>query len=181
MGCLSPAVPSLQLPDSDKMHFDYFRVICAPEFSLFFQTDKWSGIVLRAACMDPSFRHIALAVGALSRSRYMGPIQQQPADRYALCQYNMAIRELGLLGKSPESVIRIVLACIALIVLDFLLENYNRVQIHLHSAVSMLSALEQEFETETKFYLQALTYIQDMMSCRYWVPITVPEVEFVPS
>ncbi|KAF2449963.1 hypothetical protein P171DRAFT_203377 [Karstenula rhodostoma CBS 690.94] len=148
------------------MHFEYFRLICAPEFSFVFETDTWSNIVLQAACTNASFRRIALAVGALSRSRYMKS-SRQTAERYALCQYNMVIRDLGLLNHSPEIALRIVLACIMLIVLEFLLENYDRIQIHLRSAVSMLSALDGQFETETIFYVQALAYIQDMMSCRY--------------
>jgi hypothetical protein len=164
----SRACSSLQLTNSDTMHFEYFRLICAPEFSLFFQTGTWSNIVLQAACSDQSFRRIALAISALTRSRYMGSSQQHTADRYALCQYNMAIRELNLLDRSPQNVLRIVLACIMLITLEFLLENYNRVQIHLRSAISMLGTLERRFEPETTFYLQAITYVQVMMSCRWW-------------
>jgi hypothetical protein len=163
----SRACYSFQLADSDTMHFEYFRLVCAPEFSLFFQTGTWSNIVLQAACTDQSFRRIALAISALTRSRYVGSSQQRPADRYALCQYNMAIREINLLDHSPQNVLRIALACIMLITLEFLLENYNRIEIHLRSAVSMLSTLERRFEAEVTIYLQAITYVQDMMSCRW--------------
>ncbi|KAK7184979.1 hypothetical protein DPSP01_002805 [Paraphaeosphaeria sporulosa] len=171
-GFLDNTIPSsptctLRLADSDTMHFEYFRLICAPEFSLFFEMHTWSGIVLHAAYTDQSFRRIALAVGALSRSRYIKSGQHQPAESYALRQYNMAIRELSLLDHSPENVLRIVLACITLIVLEFLLENYSRVEIHMRSAVSMLSALQRGFDIQTIFYLQAITYIQDTMSVYY--------------
>jgi len=178
-GILRPLISpsSLQLADTDAIHFDYFRFVCAPEFSLFFQADTWSGLVLQAARTDQSFRRIALAVGALSRSRY-ATSQQQPQDGYALRQYNLAIRELSLLEHSPRNVLRITLASIILIALEFLLENYNRVQIHLRSAIFMLSALEEgQFESETAFYLQALTYVQDMMSCRYWTTLTLPDAK----
>lgn len=173
--------PSLHLGDTDAIHFDYFRLICAPEFALFFQIESWSSIVLQAASSDPSFRRIALAVGALSRSRYTLSSQQQAADRYALCQYNMAIRELGLLEHSPRNIFRIVLASITLIVLEFLLENYNRVRIHLRSALSMLSAIKLRFEEETALYFQALTYIEDMLSCQHWTTSTIPGVADVPN
>ncbi|KAF1979438.1 hypothetical protein BU23DRAFT_595296 [Bimuria novae-zelandiae CBS 107.79] len=105
-------------------HFDYFQAVCAPEFSMFFQMSTWTNIVLRAAWEDQSFRRIALAISALTRSRYERCRQQRyPAIEYALWQCNLAIRELSHLDNSLQNLLRMVLMCISLITLEFLLEN----------------------------------------------------------
>ena len=131
---------------------------------------------MRASQTDQSFRRIALAIGALSRNRYERNWQQQyPIDEYALFQYNLAIRELRQMDGSPQNLFRTVLASIALITLEFLLENYNRVQFHLDSAMAMLGAIHRRFEPETTTMLQAIAYIQEMMLSPYWAAITVNE------
>lgn len=161
---------SLHLPETDAGHLCYFQTVCAPEFSLFYESNKWTDIVLRASRTDQSFRRIALAIGALSRNRYESHrLQQHPVDRYALQHYNLAIRELYQLDDSPQNLFRIVLTSIALITLEFLLENYDRVQFHLNSAMPILGAIHKRFEPETTVFMQALAYIQEMVMSPYWI------------
>ena len=166
----SRAPVSLDLTVVDAAHLRYFQTVCAPEFSLFYQSEKWADIVLRASWTDRSFRRIALAIGALSRSRYESHVLQGcSVHEYALQHYNLAIREISQLDDSPQNLLRIVLTSIALITLEFLLENYDRVQFHLRSAMPILGAIHQRFEPESTVLVQALAYIQEMVSSTYWV------------
>lgn len=143
--------------------------------------ETWCSRVLQAVCNDRPLCRIALAVGALSRSRYTGIGAQQPPDRYALVQFNLAIRELSLLDHSQDNVLRVVLASITVIVLEFLLENYSRIRIHLRSAIKILSTLERRLDSDTTFYLQALAYIEEMLPNPYRANLALSHAATVPD
>jgi hypothetical protein len=58
------------LLDSERRHMEYFRSICARDVALFFELPIWETIMLQGVQAEPTLHHAALAIGALSRSRY---------------------------------------------------------------------------------------------------------------
>ena len=137
----------IPLHDVDVLHFEYFRAICVPEFSLYFQQALWETVVLQTACSELFMRHAALAIGALSRSHYHptqpgeASLQVESAVEYAIRQYNLAIQKLNeQLNTSPRSLELAILGSIVFIAVEFLQGYVNRVQMHLDSAFAIFDA-----------------------------------------
>src|ERR1700761_9193893 len=85
--------------ETDNIHFTYFRTICAPDFTLYFELPIWEGLVLQAATTEPAIYHAALAISALSRIRchpdHSGFLSNLELELFAITQYNLAIRTLN--------------------------------------------------------------------------------------
>ena len=133
--------------DFEVLHFEYFRVVCIPEFSLYFQEVMWETIVLQAISSEPCMRHAALAISALTRSRYHpseagdAPYQIESAIEYSMKQYNLAIQKLNKrLDISTQSWELAILGSIIFTAFEALQGHDNRVQMHLRSAFAILEA-----------------------------------------
>jgi hypothetical protein len=134
------------LHDFDVLHFEYFREVCAPEFSLFFELALWERIVLEA-CIEPCIGHAALAIGALTRSHYQpsgsgdASLQVESVTEYSIKQYNLAIQELNsCLDISTRSWELAILGTIVFVAIEVLQGYDNKVQILLCSAFAILKA-----------------------------------------
>ncbi|CAH0056287.1 unnamed protein product [Clonostachys solani] len=131
------AQPPLNL---DGLHMDYFRVVCAPEFSLYFEQPIWETLILQAATAEPSIYHAALAIGALGRSRYCpGTDLAGSATRYSLHQYGSAIRALqNRLETSSQSLELTVLASIVFVVVEIHLGLSSKAELHARAALALI-------------------------------------------
>lgn len=130
------------LSDFEVLLFEYFRDVCAIEFSLYFELPSWEGIILQVACTEPCIWHAALAISALSRSHYHR-IESDSANvftnEYAIKQYNLAIQKLNhCLDTSARSWELAVLASIIFVNIEVLQGHDNRVQVLLRSAFAIL-------------------------------------------
>jgi len=144
------------------MHLDFFQVVCGPEFALFFEVPGWDHFILRLVNSQPSFRHAALAVSTLSRHRYFAPQQDRaPILSYALQQYNSSIRELSRLDHSRQSKVIVIVASFIFVALEFLLENYDRLQSHIRSAFAILHDLVKADAPESAYLRHALLCISE--------------------
>lgn len=134
--------------------FDYFRSICAREFSLYFQSPIWENFVLYAAHTEAWAFHAALSISVLSRQSYTpshndGTLQPD----FPTLHYNQAIRALNQrLDTTVESAELAVLGSVLFINLEFLRAHTlqhessrvnapSLVDIHLHGGLEVLRDL----------------------------------------
>ncbi|CAI6065189.1 unnamed protein product [Clonostachys chloroleuca] len=124
----------------DGLHMDYFRVVCAPEFSLYFELPIWENLILQAATTDATIYLAALAIGALGRSRYYpGTDLAGSATRYSLQQYGSAIRALqSRLDPSPQSLELSVLASFVFVVVEIHLGLSSKAELHARAALALI-------------------------------------------
>ncbi|KAF2118504.1 hypothetical protein BDV96DRAFT_643750 [Lophiotrema nucula] len=129
--------------------YEFFHVVCAKDFSLYFENNFWEPILLRTAQTEPSIYHAALAISALSRRSYF-PIQDwhdsvwrtPSATQYSILQYNLAIQHLNArLDGSAESVWLAVLASIIFIQIQHLQDDFSLASVHLRGGLSLLPGL----------------------------------------
>ena len=102
--------------------FDYFRSICAQEFSLYFQSPIWERFVLYVAHAEAWAFHAALAISVLSRRSYT-PLHNDTTLQtdFPTLHYNQAIRALNQrLDATAESAELAVLGSVLFINLEFL-------------------------------------------------------------
>ena len=95
---MTPPISSLRyssarpLLNSEHKHIEYFQVVCVREFSLFFELPAWENIILQGTLAERALHHTALAIGALTSSRYHPDIwQTPPAIVFLIRHYSMAI------------------------------------------------------------------------------------------
>jgi hypothetical protein len=124
----------------------YFQVVCAGEFSLAFELPAWETIVLQGTLTEPALHHAALAIGALTRSRYHPDMWQTPrAITFSIRHYSMAIQDLHRrLDGSCQSLEITVLAVLASVVfsyIEFLLGRDSRIEMHIKAGNAMLENL----------------------------------------
>lgn len=131
----------------DRWHFEYFRVVCTKEFSLYLGTGLWETLVLRAALTERCILHAVLALGALSRnivpSRRNGKPALSPGFSvdYSLKKYNLAIREMNSrLAASPSSWELAVLGSMVFIAIENLQGSYDTAQMHFRGALAVLES-----------------------------------------
>ena len=138
----------------DTVHFEYFRLVCAKEFALYFELPPWETTLLRVVHTEPCLHHAALALGALSRSRYQpGSLrslhQSTSPIEYATTQYSLAIERLNnRLDASSYSYELAVLASIIFIALEVLQEHGNQVQALLRISWAILEVASKARSTE---------------------------------
>lgn len=146
---MTPPIRGLRYPsarpllDGEHEHMEYFQVVCAGEFSLFFELPAWENIILQGALAEPALHHAALAIGALNSSRYHPDIwQTPPAIAFAIRHYSMAVQDLHRrLDGSSQSLELAVLASVFFSFIEFLLELDSLVEMHIQAGCAMLENL----------------------------------------
>ena len=135
---------AIPLHVEDVWHFEYFRVVCTKELSLYLGTGLWETLVLRAAFTERCILHGVLALGALSRNTVPSSVSRQPAlspgflAGYSLGKYNLAIRELNRrITASPSSWQLAVLGSMIFIAIESLQRNHDVVKMHLQGALAI--------------------------------------------
>ena len=146
---MTPPTRSLRYPsarpllDGEHKHMEYFQVVCAGEFSLFFELPAWENILLQGTLAEPALHHAALAIGALTSSRYHPDKWQTPrAIAFSIRQYSMAIQDLHCrLDESSQSLEVAVLASVVFSYIEFLLGLDSRAEMHIQAGCAMLENL----------------------------------------
>lgn len=127
------------LLDGEHDHMDYFQVVCAEEFSLFFELPEWKNIILQGTLTEPTLHHAALAIGALASSRYYpGVWQAPPAITFSIRHYTIAIQYLHhRLDGSSQSLELAVLTSVVFSYIEFLLGLDSRVEMHIQAGCAI--------------------------------------------
>jgi hypothetical protein len=122
---------------------EYFQAVCAGEFSLFFELPAWENDILQGALAEPALHHAALAIGALTSSRYHPNIwQTPPAIAFSIRHYSMAIQDLHCqLDGSSQSLELAVLTSVVFSYIEFLLGLDSQVKMHIQAGCAMLKNL----------------------------------------
>jgi hypothetical protein len=141
----------------DANHLDYFRLVCARDFALYFESDSWETLLLQAAHREPSIYHAVLAISALSRSNYYpaqvwhDPGYLRSAVEYSMAQYTLAIRTLNeRLRASVEDAELAVLASILFINIEAFQGHQHReglpnfTSTHLHGGLAIVQTLKSQ-------------------------------------
>ncbi|KAK9239516.1 hypothetical protein V1525DRAFT_398303 [Lipomyces kononenkoae] len=146
---MTPPIRSLRYPsampllDGEHEHMEYFQVVCAREFSLFFELPAWENSILQGTLAEPALHHAALAIGALTSRHYHPDIwQTQQAIVFSIRHYSMAIQDLHCrLDESSQSLEVAVLASVVFSYIEFLLGLDSRVEMHIQAGCAMLENL----------------------------------------
>lgn len=156
-----PDYPHRRLSSTEVTLFDYFRNTCAPEFSLYFDSDLWEGLVLQLAYTESFAFHAALATSALSwkhycpRSAWIHP--DSSVSEYATTQYDCALRILNSrLADTVHGAQLALLGCMLFINVEFLQMTesrqsdqrmtlpHNLVSVHLNGGRAILQSLKRK-------------------------------------
>jgi len=126
----------------------YFQVVCAAEFSLFFELPAWEHVILQATVTEPALHHAALAIGALTSSRYHPDMWgKRPTIEFSVRHYSMAIQELGRqLDESSQSLEVAIIASVAFSYIEFLLGLESRIEIHVQAGRNLLEDLYKRLD-----------------------------------
>ena len=146
---MTPPIRRMRYPsarpllDGEHEHMEYFQVVCAREFSLFFELPAWENILLQGTLAEPALHHAALAIGALASSRYCPAIwQAPPAIAFSIRHYSMAIQELHhRLDGSSQSLELAVLTSVVFGFIEFLLGLDSRIEMHIQAGCAILENL----------------------------------------
>jgi hypothetical protein len=160
---MTPSTYSLRYPparpllDSEYKYMEYFQVVCAGEFSLFFELPAWENVILQGTLAEPALHHAALAIGALTSSRYHPDIWQTfPAVAFSIRHYNMAIQDLcRRLDRSSQSLELAVLTSVVFSYIEFLLEHNSQVEIHIQAGCAILESLSIRYDRPPRISTQA--------------------------
>lgn len=156
-----PAEHLRQLSPVDASLFDYFRIICASEFSLYFQSPLWREFVVQAGQTEPWAFYAALAISALSREHYapghgvnVRGLSAKSFFEYATIRYNQAIQCLNKrIERAVESAELAVLGSILFVTIEFLRQPHlthqvsgrtafpNYILTHLQGGMAILRSL----------------------------------------
>jgi hypothetical protein len=122
---------------------EYFQVVCAGEFSLCFELPAWENIILQGTLSEPALHHAALAIGALTRSRYYPDIWHTPQSiAFSIQHYSIAIQNLHhRLNVSSQSLEVAVVASVVFSYIEFLLGIDSRVEMHIQAGCAILEKL----------------------------------------
>lgn len=166
----SPGLPSHSaLTGLGATLWEYFRVVCAKEFSLLFNCSSWESLVLRLALLEPFAFHAALSISALSRTHYAQRVVSPPGAtsifQYAAIQYSMAIQKLNArLNETTEGAELAILGSILFINVEFLLADTepsrNFMRVHLLGGVSTLMNIQH---TKSLRFSQEWEYLQNAL------------------
>ncbi|KEF59626.1 uncharacterized protein A1O9_04472 [Exophiala aquamarina CBS 119918] len=146
---MAPPVHSLHYPsakpllEDEHAHMEYFQVVCAGEFSLFFEIPAWETIILQGTLIEPALHHAALAIGALTSSRYHPEIwQTASAIVFSIRHYGLAIQDLHRrLNGSSSSLELAIVTSILFSYIEFLLGFDSRVKMHIQAGCAILGEL----------------------------------------
>ena len=158
------------LLDGEHEHMEYFQVVCAGEFSIFFELPAWENIILQGTLAEPALHHAALAIGALTSNRYHPDIwQTSRVIAFSIRHYNMAIQDLCCrLDESSQSLEVAVLASVVFSYIEFLLGLDSRVEMHIQAGCAMLKNLYPRHDRALAVSTQAGSNCQvGSLSTRY--------------
>jgi hypothetical protein len=119
---------------------DFFRYGAAPALSGHFDTEFWNELLPRVAYSEPPIQHAMIALGALyehcnDNEGYPSVMQQ----RYALIQYNKAIRALkSCKVEDPRTLEITLLTCVLFVCLELLGGNPEQALNHLQNGLGIL-------------------------------------------
>ena len=173
---MAPPLRGLRYPSARPLlvgeheHMEYFQVVCAEEFSLFFELPVWKSIILQATLAEPALHHAALAIGALTRSRYHPDIWHTPsAIAFSIRHYSMAIQDLRYrLGGSSQSLELAVLTSVVFSYIEFLLGLDSRAEMHIQAGCAILEHLHTRHDRTLALSTQAGSNCQfGSLSTRY--------------
>ena len=154
----TPALSSVRsellshLPEAKALElrgFEFFLTRTAPEIS-YFHSDFWESLVLQLSWSDPLVLHAAIALGTLheNEERHGMPVPKDKVSdarhRFAVAQYNTAIRLLRCrnLRGDATSRIAILVTCLIFIHIE-LLRGWNHVAIaHIRNGLRILGSSE---------------------------------------
>ncbi|KAI0443571.1 hypothetical protein F4803DRAFT_307575 [Xylaria telfairii] len=146
----------------ESIQFEFFCLVCAPEYGVLFETPSWESLVLQSASSEPCIYHAALAISALTWDHY-SPVSHwyDPATRarsaaeYSTIQYNLAIRclnaRLGSSAPGTDLTKLAILSAILFINIEFLRREqvssfYEGFLVrHLRGAICLLQDLKCKF------------------------------------
>lgn len=146
---------------------DYFQVVCAKEFTLYFDEPMWEDLILRLVHHEPFAYHAALAISALSKQHYLlsnGTVHTEEGDvavrEFATIEYMKAIRLLnGRISGIHETRELAILGSIVLVNLEFLLAQDTKglsaaaapifAKVHIDGAVGIICHYTQEGRLQT--------------------------------
>ncbi|KAI1746076.1 hypothetical protein F4680DRAFT_9802 [Xylaria scruposa] len=157
-----PAPNSDLTSHSDPIQFEFFALVCAPEYGVLFETPFWESLVLQYAVREQCIHHAALAISALTRNHYFPTSYwydpttgARSAVEYSMIQYNLAIRYLNarLCSFVPNRDLTklAVLGAIVFINIEFLRQSQvsssrgSLIAMHLHGATRLLRDLKPRF------------------------------------
>jgi hypothetical protein len=124
----------------EQRSLDFFRHEAAPALSGYFDADFWSGILPRISYSEPPVQHAMVALGSLyeycsGNEEYPTVIQQ----RYALIQYNKAIKALKYCKVDDPKTLEItLLTCLLFVCLELLGGNPEQALNHLQNGLGIL-------------------------------------------
>jgi hypothetical protein len=110
---------------------DFFFGVVAPVISGPLKSEFWTHVVRQVSPADPAVRHAVVAVSALYES--LG--QPEDKHRFALAQYNRAIRRLY---EAPDET-TVLVVCVLMVCLEFLLGNAQAAVVHCQHGVTLLN------------------------------------------
>lgn len=154
--------------------FDYFRAVCAPEFSLYFLFNNWERLVLQTVYSEPWALKATLSISTLSRNHYtpeqMNLLGASPFE-YAMVCYNQAIVTLNsTLGSSANGSYLAVIGAILFVTIEFLQQtptsaHYTKggvvrghIQTHIQGGLAILRNAQPRSDRE--YLTEALTLLQ---------------------
>lgn len=155
-------VPTLMLSESDAQNFDYFRVVCAQDFSRYFEVKLWQRLVVQAAASEPCILHAVLAIGCLSQireEREEGAVIDASTSQfsYFLIHYNTAIKLLRQNLQSPNANwVLALLGSLVFIAIEVLQSHDDVAYMHMRKAFAILRNLP-DFEPYSGHKLESLT------------------------
>lgn len=173
---MTPPIRGLPYPSARPLrngeheHMEYFQVVCTEEFSLFFELAAWKDILLQATLAEPALHHAALAIGALTSSRYHPDIwQTPPAIAFSIRHYSLAIQDLRRrLDGSSRGLEVAVLTSLVFSYIEFLLGLDSRATMHIEAGCAMLENLYTGHDRTPAVSTQAGSNCQlGILSTRY--------------
>lgn len=158
----APCISSLQYPyarpllDDERSHMDYFQDVCARDFSLYFELPIWENIILQATRSEPALHHAALAIGALTSSRYHPASHRASSTTsFSIGQYGLAIQALqDRLHTAPHNLELAVLASVTFSLIEFLSGLDSQVHLHLQAGCAMLENLYISHTSDSQLLAQ---------------------------
>lgn len=157
-----PTITAFQSPE-ESSYFDFFRIVCTQDFSAYFNSNLWKGLILQAAHTEPFVFHAVLAIGSLRRTCHHAPIYPVSIIEYSLKKYNLASRLLSERIKNGTAGWKLaILGSLLFIAVEVLLANEMGALIHLRSGEAILRNLPS---SNSKFTDRAAdTYLEHVSS-----------------
>lgn len=129
--------------------FDYFRLVCAKDFALCFESAPWEALILQYTRTEPAIYHAALSISALTRSNYHPTVSwhaplhsTESVSEFCLAQYNLAIRTLNSrLDSSAESIELAMIASILFVYIEGFHGYTALMEMHLHGGLALSESL----------------------------------------